>query len=269
MRLAIHSPSTDPYEWPWGLQEIPPGFAGYTLDCPYPLPNIPSATIRALRTWKERYNLNYFVHTPVGHIRLGDPDPLIRQTSLEQMQRAIHLAALVGAILVVVHPTPCPTAHPCPPAGPWEQQALSVLCSEAAHYRVSIAIENIPPNHGFSPGYSDFSSLLALLEQIPDLGITLDVGHAHLAGIPLAAIVRCLGHRLSHVHVHDNNGLGDQHLPVGQGTIHWSGLLRALASIKYKGFLELEFPGYANQIAAKAYLEQLLAEMQSEGHAIE
>jgi sugar phosphate isomerase/epimerase len=122
---------------------------------------------------------------------------------------------------------------------------------------VATALENMPPQGVYFPRYSDFSGLFELLEEVEFLGVTLDVGHAHLARVPLPAVVQQLGQRLRHVHVHDNDGSGDQHMAVGHGTVDWTGLIKALVQIRYAGFWELEFQGQGNQVASIRYLEKL------------
>jgi sugar phosphate isomerase/epimerase len=63
-------------------------------------------------------------------------------------------------------------------------------------------------------------------------------------------------HRLlTFPYFHDNDGSADLHLPVGQGTVDWAGLVDALREIGYRGFLELEFQGRAAQLASRRYLE--------------
>jgi sugar phosphate isomerase/epimerase len=52
------------------------------------------------------------------------------------------------------------------------------------------------------------------------LGLCLDVGHQHFVS-KLGAVewVRKMGGRNFHVHLHDNDGTGDRHWPIGRGTI--------------------------------------------------
>ncbi|MBI4757948.1 MAG: sugar phosphate isomerase/epimerase [Chloroflexi bacterium] len=259
MKFAVQVPTTDSDHWLQALEQAPPGFAGYALNCPYPLPDIPVATVKALRTWGEERGWTYFIHTPVGKIKLGSIDPIVRQTSLQEVKRAIDLAAGLGARLITVHSTPCNDHErdSDPEMERLEREALSEICAGAAHHGVTIALENMPPGSIFPHRYSDFSGLLALLKEIAPLGITLDVGHANLAQISLPDMVHQLSHRIRHIHIHDNDGSGDQHLPVGQGAVDWIGFMKALAQIDYEGFLELEFQGYEAQIASKRYLEGL------------
>lgn len=50
------------------------------------------------------------------------------------------------------------------------------------------------------------------------LGLLLDVGHAKLSGLPLEEWAVELGEQVEVIHIHDNDGLQDRHLPVADGT---------------------------------------------------
>jgi len=80
-----------------------------------------------------------------------------------------------------------------------------------------------------------------LLEGIPELYLHLDLGHAHMAyndgGI---SFIRRHWRRLVHVHVSDNNGREDQHLPIGCGTVNFPRILNQLKRTGYDGTFTLE-----------------------------
>ena len=69
---------------------------------------------------------------------------------------------------------------------------------------LGIMIENVP-----GP-LSTALELGAYLETLPELGLDLDIGHCHLQP-PVNttdALIAAFGHRLQHVHLHDNKGGG-------------------------------------------------------------
>ena len=68
-------------------------------------------------------------------------------------------------------------------------------------------------------------ALGAFIEQLPSegLGVCLDLGHAHaLSRTPLAAWFARLGPRIAQFHLHDNHGVWDEHLAVGDGTVDYT-----------------------------------------------
>lgn len=65
--------------------------------------------------------------------------------------------------------------------------------------------------------------LLTILEMghLPNVGICLDLGHAHIS-TGVAAAIATAGDKIVSVHVHDNHGMKDEHLWPGDGTIDWA-----------------------------------------------
>ena len=84
------------------------------------------------------------------------------------------------------------------------------------------------------------------MDEVPDLGLTLDVGHANLSGAvnKSIAIIEKIGKLIRHVHLHDNLGGqskdDDLHLPIGAGTVDFPAIMTSLVSVGYDGTLTLE-----------------------------
>ena len=66
----------------------------------------------------------------------------------------------------------------------------------------------------------------------PRLGLCLDVGHGNtvVSKTPPADWLAPMLPDLRHVHLHDNHGALDEHLPLGAGTIDFAPILAALAA---------------------------------------
>lgn len=73
-----------------------------------------------------------------------------------------------------------------------------------------------------------------------NMGVCLDTGHCHFTGVNLPETIRILGGALLETHLHDNHGMRDEHLPIGQGTIAWENVIRALQETGYKGSITFE-----------------------------
>ncbi len=89
-------------------------------------------------------------------------------------------------------------------------RALREIVQYGRKNSVSINLENL------SETADDLESVLS---EVPDLGLTLDVGHANLGGSEnksISIIEKC-GKLIRHVHLHDNRGgrsQADLHLPT-------------------------------------------------------
>jgi sugar phosphate isomerase/epimerase len=102
---------------------------------------------------------------------------------------------------------------------------------------VTVGLENL------SETVNDFSRAL---EAVPELVITLDVGHGQLLTEVNTSfdIISQLGASIAHIHVHDNhggNGVNDDlHLPIGNGVIDYNRILNALVGIGFDGTITFE-----------------------------
>lgn len=89
---------------------------------------------------------------------------------------------------------------------------------------VPLALENIYPNDGdTSCGFMmSFDEICEAMELLPDIFLLLDLGHlkvsANLIGFDFAksadTILRTYGSRIKEIHMSENHGVKDDHLPI-------------------------------------------------------
>ncbi|MFQ6131047.1 MAG: sugar phosphate isomerase/epimerase family protein [Armatimonadota bacterium] len=112
-------------------------------------------------------------------------------------------------------------------------EVLRETIGRLADHGVQVLIEN-----GWGPRGTE-EPLHRLKEAVGDdrLGMLLDLGHTnirtHLHGLQPADYVASLPLAIHELHVHDNDGVSDQHEGVGAGCIDLSAMCRGL---KVKGF---------------------------------
>jgi sugar phosphate isomerase/epimerase len=78
---------------------------------------------------------------------------------------------------------------------------------------------------------------------VPDLGFTLDIGHANIGKHQNSSFeyLRRFRDRLGHIHLSDNlGGYGDLHLPLGAGIIDFARILQEVTNIGYDETITLE-----------------------------
>jgi sugar phosphate isomerase/epimerase len=136
---------------------------------------------------------------------------------------------------------------------------LEHLILHAHHAGVTICVENTTSEMG------DPSYLRAFVEEtrLTGLRFNFDIGHAHLAESPEAERLEKsfapLRDLVSSVHLHDNHGEKDEHLPPYDGNIDWPAAIKLLKSApepKLPLVLELkektgpDAPSAADQLAA-------------------
>lgn len=201
------------------------------------LEQLPPAELAALATQLVASGRRPTVHAPFFDLSLGAMEPLVRAVTVQRLTQALHAAASLGAHLMVVHPGYDRWRYPNL-AATWIDQAaetLLPLVARAAACDCRLALENI---YEETP-----ATLLALVEQLdsPWFGHCFDIGHWRLFGtIAQADWLNAIAPRLLHLHLHDNHGQSDDHLPVGEGTIDFIPLMQLLPTLRQPPSLTLE-----------------------------
>jgi len=121
------------------------------------------------------------------------------------------------------------------------KRLLDDLRPHAERHGVRLALENSPGGSGpgdYWPANRDIIGELLRAYPADYLGWCFDAGHANLRND--TDMLRLYPQRLIATHLHDNNGLSDQHLLPGQGSVDWKSIVSALKDAGYGGPLNLE-----------------------------
>ena len=71
-------------------------------------------------------------------------------------------------------------------------------------------------------------------------GLCLDTGHLNLISQDMPGYIRTLGSRIKTLHLHDNDGVNDEHQAPYTGIIPWKAIMEALRDVGYQGTLNFE-----------------------------
>lgn len=171
---------------------------------------------------------------------LLDADGAERELMLQATERALAAAAILGAEGGVLH-LGWPSDPWTPEQEAWAVEALERLIPAACTTGVRLLTENI-----VSDG-TRTERLCALLSKVdPEgtaTGICFDTGHANMNGGVLAQL-EAAGDRLHSLHLHDNAGEKDHHLPPGEGTVPWEAFFAALDERGFDGWGAVEIRDY-------------------------
>ena len=168
------------------------------------------------------------VHGPLGNASLASINPGIWRESVRQYLAAVELAHDIDAAVLVVHPGDLRDARFFPEFTRLSEEAIGQLARRAEALGVVLAVENCGTYHaGVDRSAADLASLIksAASRQVR---MCLDVGHAAV-NTNLEELVRLLRNDVVHLHVHDNHGQRDEHLPIGRGAIDFAPLAPVLA----------------------------------------
>ncbi len=234
---AMNHPGRDPVmEIDWIGQN---GFDFVDLTFEPPSADPQQINVGAIRSALQRHNLGVVAHTAY-YLPLASPFASVRQACLGEFRAALKAAYQVGATVMNIHFDKPGRFFTDRETVQWHGEVLGPLCDEAAQVGVAIVLEHVP-----SAGGNQLEMIDDILKDVPLLRFHLDSGHAKLEGgyDRFDEYVDRLGHKLMHVHLSDNDGTADQHLPLGavvRNPTDWPGHIRKLTSSGYDGTITLE-----------------------------
>lgn len=171
-------------------------------------------------------------HADVFNFYTGDAE------RYQMYLRCLEGAAMLGVPWITFHPSGHPDFSPETEAQNLKDniEYYKPLVEAAEKYKVGIALENM------SSRLCKAEHLNQMVDALdsPFVGICWDTGHAHIAKQPQAESIRLMGHRLHALHIQDNDGISDHHMPPHFGTIEWDPLMAALREINYPGDFTFE-----------------------------
>ena len=208
-----------------------------------------ASAVKSLRDWLAESRLTlHSVHAPITDIfangkthriySTATRDTDARKAALQEIFAAINIARTVPFRYLVVHLGVPSAWQPGPEENSRDAAVRSVedICQLAESLDVQVALEVMGNN------LSTAGDLIDILERSfdgADLGICMDVGHAHLLGDTPEAI-ETTSEYLVTTHIHDNRRQHDDHLVPFQGTINWPATMMAFEKIGYDGVLMYE-----------------------------
>ncbi len=118
--------------------------------------------------------------------------------------------------------------------------AMKELTEFAATKKVDLMLENVPPANGSPLESIEYFS--QVMQAVPALKFHFDVAHAFIENRMkgVGDYINAFGDRLVHVHIHDNHGKWDEHLPLGNGKIDFRKVVRLLKEINYDRTITFE-----------------------------
>lgn len=162
-----------------------------------------------------------------------------------RLSLGIDCAKQLGIKAAAIHP-PTDTL-PLSAYDPKQQheQAVRLLAPHAEHAArlgVQLALENMRPLILPEPYHRycmKAEELCAVADEL-GMGVCWDFGHANIAGAKQSEELAIVGKRLKMLHVNDNHGTIDVHLPPWMGKIDWADAMKGLADIGFDGLLNYE-----------------------------
>ncbi len=165
------------------------------------------------------------------------PEKSRRIDGMDEVKRALEVAEQIPFGFLVIHLGEREDT--------WSPRSLEHSISALEHLKafagplgVKLLVENLQGD----VARPDHLVEILTVGHFQDIGVCLDVGHAHL-GDGVAAALTELKPRIRSAHLHDNRGDKDTHLWPGDGTIDWEPTLKELKAAPQTpaGVLEIHY----------------------------
>lgn len=148
---------------------------------------------------------------------INSTDPEIRRISMLRFRQSMDVAGALGAKAVVFHTNYIANFHSRIYHKQWLDAYEEFLCRLLEEYPgMMIYMENMFDEEPYL-----LAELAGRLKDVPRFGVCLDVAHANIGKAPMEEWFASLATYICHLHVNDNDGIEDAHLPVGTGKIDW------------------------------------------------
>ena len=156
-------------------------------------------------------------HAPWYDVNIGHLNDDIRNCSIKVLKKSIKTCYKIGCEILTVHSGRVSSLHYNKRFEIIRKtiESLKELVNYAKNYGISICLENAA--NIIDSTCIKFDEYCYVLDNVKDLYITLDIGHA-ITSNDIEKYLNILNdYRLKNIHLHDNDGKYDEHLAVGDG----------------------------------------------------
>jgi sugar phosphate isomerase/epimerase len=238
---AMNSPVRPLVEEIEAIGEMGFNFAELTMDAPQAHYSIVDAQKDAILDTLGRFEMGLVCHLPT-FISTADLTEGIRRASIEEVMFSLEVAATLQPLKVVLHPSYIRGLGQMvrDMAEKYALRSLEIIVEKAHSLGLCLCLENMFPEARWLVDPDEF---IGILGKFPTLNLTLDTGHAHIQdseGTRCLRFIEMFTDRIGHIHVSDNFGREDSHLPIGAGSVNFPAITKALRSAGYNDTVTLE-----------------------------
>lgn len=215
------------------------------------------ACMEYVRPWletAEKYGLTFGqLHAPFPtYVGVPETDAYM----LNVLKKSVAMAGALKCPYLVVHPAFLPYSDRLSPEEEWQVniERYSALIPELKKHNVVCCLENMfgrykgegRPGKLIGQCCADPHEAVKYIDELNAIagekrfGFCFDTGHALLMGADMRRTLNILGSRVVCLHIHDNDGMDDQHWAPYMGRMDWDACLQGLKDIGYSGSLSFE-----------------------------
>lgn len=231
---------------------VAPAFSGTDREC-----------VEYFRPWRDaakKYGVtNYQAHAPFPSYVHDLEDSGYNDFLIRMLKKTIVGCDFMDCRHLIIHPFFLGYDQQLSPETEWNLniERYSALIPEAKKYGVTICLENMFTCYRgkiYAACCSDIDTACRYVDTLNGIAgekcfaFCLDTGHLLLASKDVREAMIRLGDRIEAFHVHDNNGVSDQHLAPYMGLLDWNRFVEGLRAIRFDRTLSFETFGIWNVV---------------------
>ncbi|MEJ2657119.1 MAG: sugar phosphate isomerase/epimerase [Desulfobacterales bacterium] len=223
------------------ISELGFDYLELTMDPPQAHYSIIRQQKKRLLKALDRKKMRLICHLP-SFVYTADLTRGLRQASLNEVLKSLEVASELGCLKAVLHPGYILGLgiFVMDQSRKYALESLDAIMEKADRLDLILCLENLFPKTHSLMEPEDFAEIFV---KFPNLKMTLDTGHAHIKdkeGKRAVKFIERFPDRIGHIHISDNLGEADNHLPVGAGTVDFYKIVKALKGIGYDDTITLE-----------------------------
>jgi len=192
------------------------------------------------------------VHGAFLDVTLHSTDPQIQKISQLRVRQSMEIASRMEVRAVIFHSGLLMRFH--------EPGYIKNWCDANEEFYRQM-LEEYPQLHIYVENMFDDKPdmLLKLANRMKDsnrFGICLDYAHELLYDISGLEWMEYMAPYIHHIHINDNQGMEDEHLPVGQGKNHWNHFKELYDRYTPDSSVLIEVTGIQRQRESLEYMKQ-------------
>lgn len=192
------------------------------------------------------------IHGAFLDVTVHSSDALIRQVSEKRVYQSMDIARELGVKGVVFHTGRLANFRPPYYISQWKKLNTDFFTKVAGEYSdLQIYMENM-----FDEAPDLLAELAESMKDVKNFSVCFDYAHGIITGRTPEEWTKVLAPYVRHMHINDNDKIGDLHLPLGQGSIDWAEYSALMKQHGIDCSTLIEVKGYDAMKASLEYMEQ-------------
>ncbi len=258
--FSVVDGTNNPVEWMYKIEDA--GFQGWEI--------VSEGQQKVEGEFKDRVkeiyettNLVLSLHAPLSDINIASVNERIWEESVRQIKESIENAYEFIDDICVVHPGVFSPLSIQKPEEAFQKAitGLTTICEFAAERGLRIAVENLTSANMLIGRYPDELIRIVRGVNMDNLGICLDIAHTNTTKTLdefLGIKAKAGDMDIIHIHVSDNFGAEDLHLPLGEGNLDWDRVFKGIDDYGYEGLMVMELYSIEGGIASLDFIRKVL-----------